>query len=240
MYTFIMQSIKKIPVSQDKHREQGFYVTILDKDLCTANDQKLVTTHYTLSQASELGIYRSEEEAKANGDIRLLWEKEIALLKHDSEVLRVKLINEKAIFDQETAKVTRAHDQTIFDLNESTKKESIKQAEEIRLSKLYAETQDRIHEEKLRRSKEETLESARAHDKWMQGFDVANEQREKAHKERMQNLEKEKEGLKDYYDKRSYQRKDFSDALKIILATITTMGVIIVTYNKTFGKEPTK
>jgi hypothetical protein len=240
MYTFVMQSIKKIPVSQDKQREEGFYVTVLDKDLCTPNDQKLVTMHYPLDKASELGIYKSEEETKASGDIKLLWEREISILKHDSEVLRIKLGNDKLQADQEATRLSREHETAMFAVKEAAAKEALRMAEELRVSKQYSETQDRIHEEKLRRAKEEAAEASRAHEKWLQGFAVANEEREKAHKERMQSIEKEKEGLKDYYEKRSYQRKDFSDALKIILATITTMGVLIVTYNKTFGKEPIK
>lgn len=226
MFTYIMQSVKKIPVSQDVTRDEGFYITTLDKDFCTTNELKLETLFFKLEDAKKLGIYRSEEETKTNGDIRLLWESQIAELKHNAELLKLKLSENKMVYDDQVARQLNDHNLRMA-----------ASAEEVKSAVSAANALEREHQVKIMQLKESAVESSRRHEEFLKNFATIDQERDRAHKERMQMLEKEREYLRDEYDKKSYKRKDFSDTLKIILATLTTMGAIILTYNKTLGKE---
>jgi hypothetical protein len=96
---------------------------------------------------------------------------------------------------------------------------------------------EQLHDEKMRKIKEDTLLASQRYDEFTRMQQVAQDERERNHKIQVMNLDREREGLKDYYDNKSYKRKDSQEVLKIITATITSIGVLYVAYNKAFGKS---
>jgi len=237
MFTFMLQDVKKIPVSRDDTRTEGFYITRVAKKFFNIPEQKLITNYYPLSDARKLGIYASEDESKTGGDIKLLMEEELSRLKHEGEVLKAKSTSEKIKSDQEHAAFMVQHNVAMANMAETIRKDTLRHNEEIRLAKDLSEKAEREFIIKERRIKDEASECTRQHDVWVKNFALMSQDRERAHDDKIHLLEKQREELKDFYELRSTKRKDFSDVLKIISATITTMGVLILAYNKTFGKD---
>lgn len=214
MYTNFMKEIKTIPISKDTTRKEGFYITSLDKNLHATNEQILITSFYSLNEAENIGIYKSVEEAKSGGDIKLLKEEEIIKIKHETELLRLELNTLKLQQDSNFDLISKKHKE---ELDRLLKEEKIKEQE---------------HESKIRKIKEDNLEATRNYESWVRGYNTSALERENLHKEKIANLEKEREEIKDLYTKKDFKRKNFSETLKIISATITTMGVLMIAYNK--------
>ena len=219
MYSMFLRGVKAIPVSTDTARKEGFYITSLQRDPRTISDHNLVTEYFPLEAAEELGIYSSSSLAMANGDFKLLREEEISRLKHEAEVIRTNAQIEKQKSDVILLETTRGYEKEM---------QNIKREDELKA---------REHDLAIRELKEDSILAARDHENIVRGFTIANQERERAHADRMQQLERERESVKDAYEGKNYKRKDFSETLKIISATITTMGVLILAYNKAFPKE---
>jgi hypothetical protein len=255
MYTLAIKKVSKIPVTKDPTRKDGFYITTVEPNISAPNLQKLVCTYHEISEASNLGIYRTENEALTNGDIKLLKEQEIAVLRHEVELAKAHATIEKTKLDQSHELFMANYNKRLAELNESAKVSAVEFAEKVRSAKHYADLQEQIlkdqaselvrldrqreiqYEDKMRHIKEESALAARIHDEHLRAYAVANEERERAYKERARASDREIEFLKEHYQEKDFKRKNFSDILKIITVTISTMGVLIVTYNKTFGKE---
>lgn len=254
MYTYVANTVRRIPVCKTKTKPEGFYVTTLELDLDGESRQKLISNFYQLEQANSIGVYKSVDEALTSGNIKMLREEEITKLKHEADMWKAQNGLDKAKLDQEHEMFMLTHNKNMADLAESAKKANAEKAEELRIAihdtwvmeqqfkEAAAELirQDKQkeleHESAMRRIKEDAALSIRNHDEYSRMQQISYDERERNHKLQIMALDKEREGLKDYYSTKSDKRKDSQEVLKIITATITTMGIMLLAYNKAFGK----
>ena len=255
MYTYAAAGVRKVPISRCNNRPEGFYLTTLERDLDGEGRQKLICDFFPLSEANSIGVYKSVDEALTSGNIKLLREEEMSKMKHEADMYRTQNSLDKSRLDQSHDVFMANHNKKMAELTESAKQASLLHAEEMRVATHKAnvieqqhkdtaadlirqdKSKDLQHEINVRKIKEESLLSIQNHEEFMRMQQIAYDERERNHKLQVMNLDKEREGLKDYYDNKNYKRKDGQEVLKIISATITTMGVLFLAYNKTFGKS---
>lgn len=254
MYVFAAGIVRRIPVNKSKDREQGFYFTTVERDLDGENRQMLISKFYKLEDAKSVGIYKSEEEALTSGDVKLLKEEEITRLKNDAEAAKFIAAAEKSTRDKDHEVFMLSHNTRMADLAESNRVATIMHTEDLRVARHKTDiaeqvlkdksaelirqdrTREMSYEERIRKLKEDNLLAERRHDEYLRGYQSAEQERDRSHKVQSQQLEKEREGLKDYYENKNYKRKDSVEVLKIISTTITTIGVLALAYQKVFAK----
>lgn len=218
MYTFLMNQVKTIPVCKDTSKTEGFYITTLERSAVKENGQNLVPLHYLLEDANKIGIWASREQAISAGDVKLLREEEMLRLKHDSERAKIEAATDKATFERETAERQRLHVEEVGRINRESA------------------MRDQIHDTRVLELKEQNAEADRRHEDTQRGAEIAVKERERVYNDHIRSLQREREEANNRYEMIASGRKDWTEYLKIISGTITTMGVLIVAFNKAFGK----
>lgn len=218
MFSFMMKQVRTIPVSSDPSKKEGFYVTMLEKAGGHSDAQVLVTTYYPLEEAKEIGIFASREEALTNGDVKLLKEEELLKLKQDHETFKIRAGQEKAEADATAIALERTHQ---AEMSRITREEKIR---------------DQAHDAEVRRLKEQNMLANQNHEAYIRTMDSAVKERERVHAGEQRAWEREKMRLSEFYDNKAYKRRDFTEVLKIISITVTSMGGIYAAYVKLTAK----
>lgn len=198
MYVYNLRRVHEIPLSKNKSKKpDGFYITTIHPCIQDPGREDLKVKYYKLDEASEIGIYKSEEEALSGGDVKVLREAELA--QRELENTRIKDEINRSNLERKR-------------LEDDAAIRAIAQKEETTL-------RDQLHKEKLR------------------GYEEASKARDEQRAIEIANLERRNNELKDFYENKNMKKKDWLETLKIIGTTITTMGVLILGYNKTFGSK---
>jgi hypothetical protein len=197
-------TVFKIPAVTCTQRESGIY---LYKNLTSVDK-------ISRNPTDTISFFTHEECADPNSDSPL------ELFRTGSEAVSYGDINKRLEFKQK--EVEREHKQLLMTLEkerEELKSERIKEEahiaklkKELEEEKIAVEHQKRIEEETLRVNKEKVK---------LRNEELEKEKRELEHRLSMESLRR-----KDYYEDRSYTRKDNSDLLKY-LPTLITAGMAL-------------
>jgi hypothetical protein len=244
MYIYSLKKVSKIPVGLDKNRTEGFYITSLERNVNMVDEQKLIVNYYPLNEAENIGIYKSADEAATAGNVKLLREEELATSKHEVEKFRLEAINIKARADQanlllqaELNEKTRLADEKALKHKEALDSLQREYSAKEMANNTITSYVKREHENSILQTKMQ-METSAQRDKI----------RDQEHSEKLRALElerlalnaridKERQELKDKYDDRDQDRKSTLEVLKLLSTALTTIGVVVLTYEKLFKKK---
>lgn len=81
-YIYLANQIVEVPIIQDKSRQSGVYVHLIDKGLSEC-------TRHELSDMESIGLYPTIEEAETNGKPELVHQKAVTMLKQQLETKKI-------------------------------------------------------------------------------------------------------------------------------------------------------
>jgi hypothetical protein len=201
-YIFIAKQVRVLIPKTSDTRPNGLYVTTIERDFINSSRQRFEQTVYKLDECEEkLGVYKTQEEALNDGDIKLGRKEEIARLEHESLLMK----NEYATYKTKTdAEIARANAELARTKHESEMREHKAKMEEIERERELRRENDRLDQAKRKLEDE---------------------------------LDREKARTKDWYEQRSYHRKDNSEIVKFLPAMILGIGAVVVAFNKLTEKS---
>lgn len=187
-YVCIGNEVVPVPICRDSTRLNGIYITKIDN--VSFDGIKVSMTRHPLEKATDLGLFRTQEEAETNGKLNESMKKDIAMLEQATAKLKAESGREQAQRAMDEMAAKHAIDLEKLKLEAEVRRLAQEAAQAELLNKIkQMERQEKINKE--------------------------NEERDKRQEER-----------REYYENRSHQRKDTSEALKwipIILAAATAI-----------------
>ncbi len=221
-FIMLAKKIHKIIPKRDMLRQSGLYITTMERDPTQEGLKKPNQIYYPLENLEDnFGIYKTSQEAETGGDIHSLRKESMMEMEHN---YKVDLQNLKNIsLDRERENTSLKHElqqaQIRNDIDNQTRKERIVVLEEENRAK------DIAREEAERQRKETYAERER----------IRNEETIKLqHMNRLleADLERQRSMMKDYYDGRSYNRKDTSEIFRwlptIITGILSIVGIVFM------------
>lgn len=199
-FILIAKEIHTLVPKKNIGKINGIYITKLEKDLTGKTKKIIKTTRYDFDKAEEaLGIYKTKEECISGGDIKTLRKEELTKTEHINSISKLHI-------ERELNELKSKSEKEIHELksnNLKLEKEKIKLEEESRNRKEELSILEHEHELKLHKQQIEMQETI-----------IKNKYLEAE-------LERKRVEMKDFYEGRSYQRKDINDFLKWIPAILT-------------------
>lgn len=241
-YICVGKEVHSIPVIRDANRISGLYM--YDIRNTNVDDMRSTIKHIPFDKGEEYGIYPNKEEAANKGLLNDTIKREFNLKTAEIELKNTLLERENVTLKQEVARENTRREEA------NSRRESLeKEAQHLRaMEKIHQEREAYIEKANQERqdSKREEAERALAHQRAMDeikaerlAFVEEQQKREAEHNALMKEIaakmkmreesdktESNSQQRKDYFEERSYVRKDTSEFMKWAPALITfLMGI---------------
>ena len=232
-YICIAKQVYKILPKKDGQRRDGIYVTTTERDISTASKRKLVQTRYDFEGCEKtLGIYKTSEEAFSSGDNGLARKEELAKQEHEYKLELQKGSVRKLELEQillertnELALLRSTSEHEIREYTSRLERESHERA--IEQSEQKAELARYKHESEIKehKAKMDEIDRQRSLQREIDRITLENKHLEAQ-------MEREKSFMKDFYETKSYARKDNSEITKYLPSLIVATGAIFMAFMK--------
>lgn len=260
-YICLGTKVVQIPVNKNKGKESGIYMTHFENVL--TDKLQITLERHPLDKSEDIGVYQTREEAETKGNLQKAFEIELAQQKREyerekieNERLKIELHRVKEQRQEEIEKLTHERKRIELELQMQKNKDDHKfnskeREEDIEARRVKNEYDMAQHARKMieleNSLSELKLQKQLSEQELLSKIEILKRTLEL--KEREHQLELEEKEVKthydilakardDYYQGRSYARKDTSEFVKW-LPTITT-GVIatgVLIYTKTSNKD---
>lgn len=205
-FIMIANKLHKLSAKKDNIRKSGLYITTMERDPINEGKRKPVQVFHELeNMKDEFNIFKTPEEAMSGGDIQNLRKENLMEMEHNHKI-ELQIAKNIAL-DKEKEISDLKHQ-----IQQSQMKNDIenqKQQEKERFTK------DLLAERELYRTQQESI----------------NDQIRKL---KEFELEQERMARKDYFESRSYTRKDTSEIVRWLPTIITgILGIVGIVFIKT-------
>lgn len=221
-YVMLVKELHTLIPRKDHVKTNGIYVTTLEKDLSTKTKKKLLQTRYNFENCEEtLGIYKTKEECLSAGDVKTARKEELTKLEHEYSLIKINLDKEiqelkNSNLSLEKEKAKSDYESKIYE--QERKDEFLKIKHEYELKELLAKQEASEYDKKQQLE----ITELNIKTKYLEA-----------------EMERKRADMKDYYESRSYVRKDSSELLKY-LPTIITGCLAVATIFVKYKLDTTK
>lgn len=227
-YVMVSGKIFTIVPKKDNRRQEGLYITYINKDAADHTKFYQTQERYGLEELENLGLYKTAEDAQTAGDLKTARREELARLEHDTlkakrdlEVLKFEQEGKEQQQQEKLRQVEHARKIEVLDLNTKI---------------LDLERSNRVAAELAERERTYAAqETARIKEEFERKIAEANERaaRAKADAEertqyRKDYYEERAHSRKDHYDERSKERTDSSEIVKFLPAIVLGIGALVI------------
>lgn len=189
-YVMIANTVYKLKPKKDSYRENGLYVTVMERDPNNEQKKTPVQKQYPLDNLElNFGIYKTIEEAQAGGDVAGMRKEAIAEMENTYKIELQKYKN----ISLELEKESKAKEQE----NKDKDAERIRQEQERK--DVYAE-RERLRTEEIQR--------LQLNNKFLEA-----------------DIERQRNMMREYYERKSYDMKNTSEIMKWIPTMVNTLLV---------------
>ena len=227
-YISIAKQIYVLTPKKDLVRNDGIYVTTLEKNLAVKTGKIPIQKRYDVEGSEEtLGVFKTREECVAGGDVKTLRKEELTRLEHDFSIEKINLERENQELKTKNNKLDQDHKRELLRIEQENKE---------RLAELTKLEQDRKEEYSKIKHEIDLKEIKQKQD----AADIERKYQMEAAELNFKNklleadLDRNRANTKDYYEGRSYDRKNTSEILKWLPTIITgILGIIGIVFMKT-------
>ncbi len=105
-YIYLANQIVEVPIIQDKSRQSGVYVHLIDKGLSGC-------TRHELSDMESIGLYPTIEEAETNGKPELVHQKVVTTLKQQLETSKIENDQARVEYEAKISQIKQDHEEYV-------------------------------------------------------------------------------------------------------------------------------